>query len=772
MHPFSPFKPVKAINTPDFSGGALTGNRILPQFSYLIQELRKQLLNVLAQQVRSAFNQAENTLFQCAEQAENNQVQDMFFASIHQVREQHLGIERAFLKTIANKFDDFINGKLQTDSSQDTLHAEQLTLVKTDDFEESLLVSNMSSKVSQRCTVALHAIEQRLALINSGKKLGLHNPLAPTVIAQGFYTALADSSFNLQIKTTLYMLFEQCVMSSLDDFYARTNQQLIEAGILPNLKYSLVRNTEPTVSSQSQPPATATEQTSFKDHQREPLSSNQQEAARHTVRESSSIQVETIAALLNSYRQHTPSDTLPDGVPSITAYTSSQATEEYSHAQLLQSIAQLQKLTAEQTAEHFSTQSVEDVKAALSTQLKALHNAAQLRKIPEQHSNTIDLVGMLFNFMIEDASLSESSKSILSNLHSLYLQVALQDPSLFTMPQHPARKLLNTMAQAGSHYCGANEEKALQQKMQFTVNQALHAYQGDNTLFTQLSQDFSSFVAALSQRVELREKRAIEAAKGRDKLLAARNQARALVDSMISNYPAPKIIRSFLQSLWVDVLVFTFLRHGPASKQWQHYAKIAEHLAWSGTYLGTAEEQQRFERLRQPLLEELRQGLDTLGSHHPNTIHKLLQDIVACQHAVQAQDITLAESIGSADPLKPFSAEPSTEQADCTPPPISSLSAQARKIADRLQHIDFGTWFEFDSPPATLKLSWFSPTTHNYMFVDSSGQRVAIKALTTLAIEMEQNTARILPKSGTVPLMDRALNAIQKIFQHFSYTVP
>src|SRR5699024_10957263 len=271
---------------------------------------------------------------------------------------------------------------------------------------------------SQRCTVALHAIEQRLALINSGKKLGPHNPLAPTVIAQGFYTALAGSSFNLQIKTTLYMLFEQCVMSSLDDFYARTNQQLIEHGILPNLKYSLVRNTEPTVSSQSQPPATATEQTSFKGHQREPLSSNQQEAARHTVRESSSIQVETIAALLNSYRQHTPSDTLPDGVPSITAYTSSQATEEYSHAQLLHSIAQLQKLTAEQTVEQFSMQSVEDVKGALITHLKALHNAAQLRKSPEQHSNIIDLVGMLFNFMIEDASPSESSKSILSNLHS------------------------------------------------------------------------------------------------------------------------------------------------------------------------------------------------------------------------------------------------------------------------------------------------------------------------------------------------------------------
>lgn len=183
MHPFSPFKPIKAINKPDCSGGAFTEKRILPQFSRLVQELRKQLLNSLAQQVRSAFQQAENTLFQCAEQAETNPVQEMFFASIHQVREQHLDIERAFLKNIASKFDDFINGKLTTDSNQDNLQAEQLALVQTDDFEESLLVANMSGKVSQRCTEALHGIEQRLALINNGKKLGPHNPLAPTVIA-------------------------------------------------------------------------------------------------------------------------------------------------------------------------------------------------------------------------------------------------------------------------------------------------------------------------------------------------------------------------------------------------------------------------------------------------------------------------------------------------------------------------------------------------------------------------------------------------------------
>lgn len=110
----------------------------------------------------------------------------------------------------------------------------------------------------------------------------------------------------------------------------------------------------------------------------------------------------------------------------------------------------------------------------------------------------------------------------------------------------------------------------------------------------------------------------------------------------------------------------------------------------------------------------------------------------------------------------------SNEEELSAPNSTDNLSTQAREITKKLEHINFGTWFEFDSPAATLKLSWFSPTTRNYMFVDSSGQRVAIKPLSTLAMEIEHGQARILTEQRSKPLMDRALHAIQKIFQHFN----
>ena len=54
------------------------------------------------------------------------------------------------------------------------------------------------------------------------------------------------------------------------------------------------------------------------------------------------------------------------------------------------------------------------------------------------------------------------------------------------------------------------------------------------------------------------------------------------------------------------------------------------------------------------------------------------------------------------------------------------------------------------------------------MFVDHSGQRVAIKPLTLLASEMEQGLARIITPERGGPLVDRALNAIYRVLQRFT----
>jgi hypothetical protein len=216
--------------------------------------------------------------------------------------------------------------------------------------------------------------------------------------------------------------------------------------------------------------------------------------------------------------------------------------------------------------------------------------------------------------------------------------------------------------------------------------------------------------------------------------------------------------------------VFVLLRHGERSDEWQRAGEVAEELAWSGTVLDAAG-LLRLQGLRLALLEDLRKGLELLGGYHEDGIRRLLKDIVACQHAVQAKQPEVAEKLNASLPESPLGEMLGEDAALMKAAPRkSSLSPRAQEILKELEDVEFGTWFEFMDKDETrvLKLSWFSPTTRNYMFVDSSGQRVAIKPITQLAIEMDKGLIRIQPQERSAPLVDRALTAIYRVLQRFT----
>src|SRR5690606_20593822 len=225
----------------------------------------------------------------------------------------------------------------------------------------------------------------------------------------------------------------------------------------------------------------------------------------------------------------------------------------------------------------------------------------------------------------------------------------------------------------------------------------------------------------------------------------ARRLALDVIASVLSNRQPPAIIRNFLELTWTDVLVFILLRHSVQSEEWERGKEVAEQLAWSGTPLSEVD-QGKLQQLRLPLLEDLRRGLELLGGYHEDGIRRLLQDMVACQHAVQAKQPSLANRLKPKLQESPLGAMLGEDASLLNAPKPSGLSAAAQALIKELGDVEFGTWFEFieDSQTRTLKLSWFSPTTRNYMFVDHSGQRVAIKPITLLASEMEAGLARIL----------------------------
>jgi len=768
--------------TPPSSVQTLANRGIQPRFGELVQSCRKLVMNRLAEHLTGVFAQVDDTLFECAEKAENNQVQTLFFDNMREIRKQRPHIERSYHQQIAQNFSDFLEGKLKPPPSTTELDAEQMALVQNEDYEESLQVTNMVSRVKARCAQPLFALEQRLALLNNGQKLGEDiNPFGPQMIAQAFRDALTPCPFPLRIKVILYTLFDTHIMQSLDSIYAALNQRLIEAGVLPNLKYSAQRN------SQARPksPTSATTETPQETHSgadRNTANPTPTQPGASTYSASNTDLsgpppndplelLGSLAALLGEHRQRDLDAPLLGGTRSIASFTPREATSTYSASALLDALNRMQQQSANDLSQRLSRpQQVEGLKADLQQQLEAHSELPGQQKVSDQEADVIDLVGMLFDFILDDDNLPDTCKTTLSHLHTPYLKVALQDKALFTQHHHPARRLLNAMAQAGVLYGGEGDERGLLAKMQWVVERVIHDFFGDLQLFEGLLEEFNEFVATLRHKVELRERRAVEAAKGRDKLLGARQHAVEVIAKSLTDRQPPTIIRNFLELTWADVLVFVLLRNGERSPEWQRACEAAEQLAWSGTLLDDAG-RERLQKLRVPLLEDLRKGLELLGGYHEDGIRRLLQDLVACQHAVQAKQPLVAAKLTPNLPESPLGAMLGEDAALATlAPRESTLSARAQALIKELSHIEFGTWFEFvnGQQVRTLKLSWFSPTTRNYMFVDQSGQRVAIKPITQLASEMEQGLARIVTPERGAPLVDRALTAIYRVLQRFT----
>ena len=79
-----------------------------------------------------------------------------------------------------------------------------------------------------------------------------------------------------------------------------------------------------------------------------------------------------------------------------------------------------------------------------------------------------------------------------------------------------------------------------------------------------------------------------------------------------------------------------------------------------------------------------------------------------------------------------------------------------------VRQLKVGTWMEFAGERESrvrAKLSWVSPISEKYLFVNQNGVKITEKSIYDLASDLKEGRATILHQA---PLFDRALEAIMK----------
>ncbi len=421
--------------------------------------------------------------------------------------------------------------------------------------------------------------------------------------------------------------------------------------------------------------------------------------------------------------------------------------------------------------------SIGHVKQDLLNQLRQLSPDNKNPQLDEVDNDTIDLVGMLFEHLSKDAKPAGAVNDFLARLQVPLLRVALKDKSFFTRRSHPARQLLNSVAEAGLFWFDEEgEDRQLVEKMGLVVDRVTTDFDGDLNVFDDLLTDLSKHLGTLTRKSEVAERRHVDAAKGRERLEMARSAATRAIAERIADRKPPPLIRTLLEQAWTDVLALTILRQGENSDAYRKRLEIADQLIAA---LDAGSPRGEEDEAAQALKREVETGLTQVG-YHGDDISAVVSRLFGgdgkaaneedpaslTELAIKLKARSRLGSEADAEPAKPDTAKP----RDTTP-----LNAEEQRVLERLRTVPFGTWFSFKTnqqgDAVRRKMSWFSTMTGRCLFVNQRGVRTEERTLEQLAREIVRGQASVV-EAQTETLIDRAWSAIVSTLKQFTGKLP
>ncbi|PYC28152.1 DUF1631 domain-containing protein [Aquipseudomonas alcaligenes] len=734
-------------------------------------QVRDKAAQQLKQALQGLFDNADDTLFEMADRASSNAEQNAFFEAMRDLRLKRKSIERGFLQKVFEGFNTLNQYEIgKPPALQPGVSFESLSLVQDDVLEESVAVEAMVSRVMTRAGVALGHLTTRLNAMISQKLEDKTNPLGPRVLCEQFLGACEVLGVEIRVKLIILKLFEKYVLAELDQLYATANQQLVEAGVLPELK-----STPPLRRQPGHSPQVARSARETGDGQ----SGSAQGYADEGAQEVFGALQELLSQVRGSPllpRREVPADAVP--------ISSGDLMRLLSHLQ--------QRLPAgEQGAgDDF------DLRNQLENLLvRASAKSGKARVVGEVDEDVINLVAMLFEFILDDRSLPDSLKALIGRLQIPMLKVAVLDKTFFSRGSHPARRLLNEIASAalGWNAQGDAQRDALYQRIEQVVQRLLNDFTDDPAIFSDVLAEFIAFTGDEKRRSELLEQRTRDAEEGRAKAELARQQVEQALNARLLGKTLPEVVVRLLQEGWSKVLQLTCLKHGAESEEWRAALAVMDDLVWSVEPHESAEDRLHLLELVPSLLKALRDGLagaaidpfvtseffSKLEAVHVQAFQRfkrvMPEESAAAGEPLSAPAADLLPELGEAPLLELPPAEPEVEapamvevveEIILLAPGESRPQEPELSLPDddeALQQVDslrVGSWVEIledDEHKLRCKLAAIIKPTGKFIFVNRTGMKVMEKTRMGLAVEFRRGAVRLLDDAL---LFDRALESV------------
>jgi hypothetical protein len=778
---------------------------IAPKAARAIDDCRELALTRICDLVKQAFDNIEDELFTLAESSVDRDLQNLYLDARAQAREKRTGIENAFRQRFLGEFDGKVRGDVaDTPKPGATM---ELSLVEDSDLNETLAMSSMANKLKSDAEEELGALNKRLGfLLDDPDMPGESNPLSPESVCKAMQEACNQLTVAHQVRLTLMRMFEQHVAKDLPQVYRDVNARLVELHqVLPDIRLTYRAPVQP---SQRANPAKPVGQSGAgapgPAHQGAPakgggdmfslLQQLMSGAAGQTAAQGG-LRVPAGTAhgmqqLMTAPQGFAGSSGIagtPGGTASGMTVMPQLATDQlmgrltdFQHSQPMPA--------GVASAGGFSAGDAANLADALNV-LREIGARGLAQGASQVDSMTIDIVALLFDYVFNDRQIPAAIKALLARLQIPVLKAALLDKGFFSHRTHPARVLIDGLAdlalQCDDQIAAEHADYVFIDEL---VTKVQSEFETDLAVFTRASESLDAFMAAREASGLNFDEQSAKLLHDRERAEIARLVAESAVNDRLVGKILPPVVVVMLKARWTDVLRQAHLAGGEEGNTWVLGCQVVDDLVWSLTARFGPEERKRLVALLPKMLRILQQGL-AATEIEPAERERFFATLVAHHTtAVKAGLKTPEEKVGSGTQRLPVMelvdastfevatpAEQEVVELDPGEPGLMRIHLEAdgvkveelRLSKDTGGVVDTalppslvrGTWVEFRRPEGALraKLSWVSPHKGMLLFTNPASAKAITLTPDVFALQLRDGLVRIFAEA---PLSERAVDSV------------
>ncbi|MBH1445212.1 DUF1631 domain-containing protein [Stenotrophomonas maltophilia] len=621
-----------------------------------------------------------------------------------------------------------------------------LSLVDEHEVDRDLLLTEMVRRETLRSTNTLNLLGQRLGVLAAAPAFEADTlPLAPQALCAMLRRIAEQDSLTVDVQLALYRSFERQVLERLGDILDRANALLAQHGVLPGLVYTpyLARSSSTRrIITQSVGGGRATQPA-------------KRAAAPLTGWNGSAPAGSWSSLVQDAFQDDSTAGAASPGLTTSTGSALHALLQQARHASAAPAdrdavpSAAVDAVLARLQAQSSAATGVADLQAAVVAQLRSEHGTQA--QLGSHDRDSLDLLHMLMQQVQQQQRPDPVPAALLARLQVPLARAAMADPGFFVRDEHPARELLNQIAEVGAHWLVDDDvDPQLLQRMAQSVQGLLGQDARAPEAFAAASEDVQQHQRAAAHRAELAERRHVEAARGKERLELARRQATAQIDQCCDAQSPPRFVQTLLRQAWADALTLTRLRHGDDSPQWQERLQQTERIAAI-----TAQAINAPGGTDTALAADVEAALLQVGYHAEEAAAVARRLATPGGEDESTSRTELSARLKARARLGEHAGTPTGTS------PATPRSSAEEAAYQQLSTLPFGSWFDIDTGDGTLRrqrLSWYSLLTGHALFVNPRGQKIADTDLDTLARQISAGRAQLVTEDKG-RLVDRAWEA-------------